>query len=584
MWKRAKAFLLAASLILGFAAATPADAAVATSLKEGTDAASVFYDPLAISQVELTHTAGYPTLNYDLLNTNTYQHADIKITLAGKPAVTLTNVGVRLKGQASRGDSKYPMKVKFDAFVPKQLFLGLKRMTLNNMVQDPSFIHEATAYKLYREAGVPAPRTGFAKVKVEGASMGLYLNIESVDKVFAARWYPSTAHIYAGPYNCDITPYNSCYEATTGDTNRGDLNNAGNAHNLHGQEWWNSINNYADMSRIIKLMAADVFMSNWDGYTDAVQNNHFSHFDANGKLTIIPWGLDQTFTADPWAELKWDGSGPIYRGWSNHRSTLFDHCLEYAPCHAKLIQEGLRISALATTIDLSNYKNLIAATIDPIVSSSSETYHRTDLWTLGISQGWIDSFIPQRQQALTNYLSTSAPAVVTVTIPNNLRVGATATANMDKLWEPGVTATYQWLIAGQPISNATAATHKITADEFGQDLQVRVTLKKTGASNTVASSNSSTVLGQLFKKAPTPTIVGTATKGKTLKVSAGVWDTGTVKTIQWLRGTTEIAGATSTSYRLTSADVGSQISVRVTGTKTAYADTVRTSRKTAKIR
>ncbi|MCX6485247.1 MAG: CotH kinase family protein [Rhodoluna sp.] len=582
MLKRYKAFLLALTLLLGFAVATPAEAAV-TSLKEGTDAAAVLFDPLAISQVELTHTTGYPTLTYDLLNTDTFQHANIKITLPGKAAVTLTNVGVRLKGQASRGDAKFPMKVKFDAFVPKQYFLGLKRMTLNNMVQDPSFIHEATAYKMYRAAGVPAPRTGYSKVKVEGASLGLYLNIESVDQVFAQRWYPSTAHIYAGPYNCDVVPYNSCYTATIGNTDRTDLYNAGEVSRLHGAEWWTAINQYADMSRIIKLMATDVFMSNWDGYTDAVQNNHFSHFDATGKLTIIPWGLDQTFTTDPSANLTWDGSGPIFRGWSDHRSTLFDHCLEYAPCHSKLIREGVAISALATSIDLAGYKNLVAATINPIVIAPGDI-HQADPWQLAIIQGWVDFFIPQRQQVLADFLSSHSAQEIKASIPETLRVGATATATVEKVWEPGVTAKYQWELNDEPIPGATSLTHKITTLEFEQNLTLKVTLQKAGVPDTVVSSNEASIIGRLFKLAPTPKITGVAARGKTLRVSIGTWDSGTIKSIQWLRSGEEIEGATRATYRVGILDFGSQISVRVTGNKLAYVETTRTSRKTIRIR
>jgi spore coat protein CotH len=181
MIKRGKAFFLALLLIAGLFTATSPAQAVTTSLKEGTDAAAALFDPLAISQVEITRTAGYPALTFDYLNSNDFRHANVKITLPGKAAVTLNNVGIRLKGQASRGDAKFPMKLKFDEFVAGQNYLGLKRMTLNNMVQDPSFVHEAIAYKMYRAAGVPAPRAGYSKVFVEGQSMGLYLTLESVD-------------------------------------------------------------------------------------------------------------------------------------------------------------------------------------------------------------------------------------------------------------------------------------------------------------------------------------------------------------------------------------------------------------------
>ena len=452
MFTRAKAALVALVLVAtALVGVTPASAAV--SYIEGTDPARVVFDPTAISKIELNHPAGSPWLTFDYLNSETYRPANIKITLAGKKAVTINNVGLRLKGQASRYDPKFPMKVKFDAFVKGQNFLGLKRMTLNNMVQDPSFVHEATAYKLYRAAGVPAPRTGYSKVSVEGFYMGLYLNIESIDKVFAKRWYKSTGHIYSGPYNCDVIPNNTCYTASTGDAVRTDLNNAGDASLLHGAAWWTAINNVADMNRVIRLMATDIFMSNWDGYSDAVQNNHFAHFDQDSKLTIIPWGLDQTFTTDPNANLTWDASGPIFRGWSDHRSTLLDHCIEYTPCHSQLIKEGARISKLATSIKLVDFKTKVGAVINSIIANDGDI-HANSVQNLVAEQSWIDQFIPMRQAVLEDFLATRSPLEVTLTRETTTRAGSPAMVTISNLWQTGVTASYQWLKDGTDIENA----------------------------------------------------------------------------------------------------------------------------------
>ncbi len=483
MLKRAKALLLAFALTLGlFTGITPADAATPT-LKEGTDAAAVLFDPLAVSKIELSRVAGGPALTFEYLNVADYQRADIKITLAGKKAVTLKNIGVRLKGQASRYDVKFPMKIKFDAFVPGQKFLGLKRLTLNNMVQDSSFIHEVTAYKLYRSAGVPAPRASYSQVSVDGTYFGVYLNLESIDTVFGARWYKSTKHIYSGPYNCDIVPGNTCYEASIGNTDRTDLAVAGAAADLHGEAWWNTINQVADMPRVIKLMATDIFLSNWDGYTDAVQNNHFVHFDDKGKFTIIPWGLDQTFTQDQNAELRWDASQPVFRNWSDHRSTLLDHCIEYVPCHTALIREGVNISKIATSVKLVNYKNLVAAKINPIISGNPD-FHWQAQESLQNQQAWVDTFIPQRQAALTNYLIAHSPRPITISLPATIRAGQTIKATVEKIWEPGVTASYQWKLDGNPIARGTALTHRVVTAEVGHALTFTLTLNKANVQST----------------------------------------------------------------------------------------------------
>ena len=95
-------------------------------------------------------------------------------------------VGVRLKGGLGsfRGlEGKAAFKVKVDEYVDGQTFFGLEKLTLNNMVQDPSMVHETLAYELFRSLGVPASRTGYAFVRVNGESFGLYLNVETLDAI-----------------------------------------------------------------------------------------------------------------------------------------------------------------------------------------------------------------------------------------------------------------------------------------------------------------------------------------------------------------------------------------------------------------
>ena len=125
------------------------------------------------------------------------------------------------------------------------------------------------------------------------------------------------------------------------------------------------------------------------------------------------------------------------------------------------------------------------------------------------------------------------------------------------------------------IAGATTNTYTLAAADVGSTIRVRVTAtNKDGSAS--AASNATDVVAPLGAPVPTtrPTITGTAQAGQTLTASPGTWTgTGTITfAYQWLRcnqsggGCSTIAGATASTYLLTSADVGATVRVRVTAT------------------
>ena len=80
-------------------------------------------------------------------------------------------------------------------------------------------IHETLGYEVLRAAGVAAPRTGFAYVRVNGQGYGLYLNLETYDDVSMERLFESTQHLYeADDYGVDVMPGGAgAYEVEEGD-------------------------------------------------------------------------------------------------------------------------------------------------------------------------------------------------------------------------------------------------------------------------------------------------------------------------------------------------------------------------------
>lgn len=108
-------------------------------------------------------------------------------------------------------------------------------------------------------------------------------------------------------------------------------------------------------------------------------------------------------------------------------------------------------------------------------------------------------------------------------------------------------------------------------------------LAGTGVSTSDASPLTITSAPTAFSLAPNPTISGTAQVGQSLTAVRGTWDSGVTFTYQWNQDGSPISGATSATYTILSSDLGSTISVSVTGTKTGYATTTRTSSSTSAV-
>src|SRR6266542_3614467 len=82
-----------------------------------------------------------------------------------------TNVALHLKGAAGsfRSVDQNPcLTLKFDKYVDGQRFNRLDKISLNNSVQDPSYLSEKICREMFEAAGVPVPRAGHATVELNG--------------------------------------------------------------------------------------------------------------------------------------------------------------------------------------------------------------------------------------------------------------------------------------------------------------------------------------------------------------------------------------------------------------------------------
>lgn len=86
-----------------------------------------------------------------------------------------------------------------------------------------------------------------------------------------------------------------------------------------------------------------------------------------------------------------------------------------------------------------------------------------------------------------------------------------------------------------------------------------------------------------FTSAATPVITGTVKAGNTLTVKTGNWNPAPSFSYQWYANGQAIQGATGSTYKITTSNLGKKIKVKVTGSLSGYVSETKTSAETAKV-
>ncbi len=252
------------------------------------------------------------------------------------------NAGVRTKGGcgSSRNLSgKASFKINLsdystgDSCPQTRRARGLKRLTVNNQVQDPSHAHERLAYQFYDLLGIPVPRRAPIRVHVNDELWGLYLHLESIDRRFFRRRYEGLAAegmAYEGTYYCDIVPINApaemgpetCFSAKFSGQCSTPVPGAdpttyaplisfiAQIDALDDENFYEGIQDIVDFKTFLNQWAADSIMNHWDGSIFDILNNYrMYHNPETSKWVILPTGMDQSFNLnqrniDPWQPLN----------------------------------------------------------------------------------------------------------------------------------------------------------------------------------------------------------------------------------------------------------------------------------------
>ena len=174
----------------------------------------------------------------------------------------------------------------------------------------------------------------------------------------------------------------------------------------------------------------------------------------------------------------------------------------------------------------------------------------------------------------------NSPATGAPTISGTAQVRETLTADTSPIADEdgltNVSFSYQWLADDADIGGETASTYTLDDDDVGKVIKVKVTFTD-NAGNEESLTSEATAEVEARPNSPAtgaPAISGTPQVEQTLTAdTSAIADedglTNVSYSYQWIAGGSDIAGATGSSYTLTSSEQGQTITVRVTFTDDA---------------
>jgi len=302
-----------------------------TVIAEPQDEASYLFDQSQVRTYELRIAQS----DLDAINADPVAEVYVPATLIFE-GVEYGPVGVRYKGSVGAFYScvqygglnpsgpktcrKLSMKVSFNWMDPEGRFYGLKKLNFHAMNSDTSQLRDRLGYWLFRQMGVPAPRSVHARLVINGKVEGLFAFVEQVDGRFTRSRFTEggTGNLYK-----EVWPMHASEQTyiTALETNETPAPNAtkmlafANALSAASDASLPMVLD-AQMNRDIAMRyaAVDRTIANDDGAfhfycnlpqaqgnnpgTSGNHNYYWYEEAASNQLWVIPWDLDLSFLGE----------------------------------------------------------------------------------------------------------------------------------------------------------------------------------------------------------------------------------------------------------------------------------------------
>ncbi len=349
---------------------TPAgdDTAGSEWIPDAPDPTDTIFDPTAVATIALTmETESWADISEDPWAKNWHEAS---FEWQGE---RVDGVAVRAFGAGSLVAGKPSLKISFDRLNDGQLWRELDELKLDNSTQDWGFLNERIGTEVMRGMGLPAARTGWAQVSVNGDPVGFFIVMESIDDRYVERWfghddgplYSTNEHYYGLGLNPTTDDMLTWYEPQT--SYGGDGQDLAALIEVVANGSDEELAAVLDVEQFARVSVTRSVMGSLDAFS--ADGNNFYLFDDGGQWKLLPWDFDvelgypyyfdTALGVDPWQ--PWLSSPWSY------------NCVTYAEYEDPVLKRAVAMGIdLQAVIDEAITGPLAWETVSEQVRSSAE--------------------------------------------------------------------------------------------------------------------------------------------------------------------------------------------------------------------
>ncbi|MDO8367119.1 MAG: CotH kinase family protein [Saprospiraceae bacterium] len=275
-----------------------------------TPAARPLFDKKTVGEIRLTMPSSDWVNVLDSLRIYGTEALSASIVIDG---IRYDGATVRFRGDKSyaKGLKRNPFSIKLNTVSPGQNHQGYTSIKLSAAVRDPSMVRELLFHEIAAKY-MPTSQAAYTKLFVNEEYIGVFVNVESIDKQFFENNYGNSrgAAFKAGvdikpenlPATCKQNIFGSleyednldCYKANFELDSRGGWTELQELTRKLAQEP-SKVGQLLDVDRALWMLALNNVMVNLSSYSGNHSVNYYLYRDGNNRFQPIHWDLNLSF-------------------------------------------------------------------------------------------------------------------------------------------------------------------------------------------------------------------------------------------------------------------------------------------------